>query len=95
MMKGFIESMNTKVDQLEATHGASIQNLEIYLEQLAQVVHQRPQGSFLRGTKVNEKRKGKNNCKAIALRSIKVLEEKEAMKEPKLEDVEKENLKIK
>lgn len=78
------------MDRLEDTYWEFIQNLEIQMEKLSQVVKKRPKGNLPSDTKVNPKMKGNEHCKDVALQSGKVLEEKQAIKEPKHKDVEKE-----
>ena len=76
MMKDFILSVNTKV----STQDSSIQNLETQMGQLAQAISQRPQGNLPSVTIVNQRREGKDQCNAIALRSGKNLEQEHKTK---------------
>ena len=56
------------------SHTASLRSLENQMGQLASALSSRPQGTLPSDTE-NPKREGKEHCKAIALRSGKILEE--------------------
>lgn len=51
--------MNTRVNSLETTQGASTWNLEIKMGRLAQDINQRSKGIFPSNTKIIPKKEGK------------------------------------
>ncbi|XP_060969639.1 uncharacterized protein LOC133036888 [Cannabis sativa] len=69
LMRGYM-AKNDTVMQCQA---ASLGNLEIQLEQLANDLKNRPQGTFPSDTE-NPRRDGKEHCKEVTLRSGKILE---------------------
>ncbi|XP_062114589.1 uncharacterized protein LOC133825695 [Humulus lupulus] len=72
LMRDYME----KNDAVIQTQVASLRNLEMQLGQLANDLKNRPQGSLPSDTE-NPRRDGKEHCKAINLRSGKILENSE------------------
>ena len=54
---------------------AQLQNLEVQMGQMASLLSERQRGNFPSTSKINPRRKGKEHCKVVTLRSGKMLEQ--------------------
>ena len=66
----FVNEIRTSLTK-QATQ---LTNLEVYMGQMTSVFNERQQGNLPSTSKVNLRRDGKENCKAITLRSEKTVE---------------------
>ena len=66
----FVNEIRTSL----TNQAAQLRNLEVQMGHMASLFNERQQGNFLSTSKVNPIRDGKEHCKAITLRSGKIVE---------------------